>query len=196
MVDVAARVAAGQAAAGAISATAASLSVRVTKNMIATRFLWTAAAALATGVTVGVTVILAAAQQTGGKRLEPAAAVKVTKKDGAATRAGGGTTRVPIAGRVVGPDGKPVSGAVIYVRHSHHSDPVQEGREVERVGETGPEGRFQFDLDPTRSDVAWPSRDGPAWHNVMIAATAPNCGCAWISAGDAARGGAEAAPVG
>ena len=61
---------------------------------------------------------------------------------------------VPIVGRVVDSNGQPVAAATIYVRHSHWGEPGQEGRSVEPVATTGPEGRFRFDLNPAKSDAS------------------------------------------
>ena len=122
-------------------------------------------------------------------RARPTAASPV--KHAATPKAEGASNRVPISGRVVGPDGKPVAGAAIFIRNSRYSDLGQEASQVERVASAGPDGRFQFDLDPAKSDVQWPLRDSPAWHNVLIAAVAPGRGFAWVFAGDAARAGAE-----
>ena len=62
-------------------------------------------------------------------------------------------------------------------------------RATEQPTSSGPDGRFLIDLDPSRSDG--PVGDGPPWHAAMIAAVAPGYGPAWITAGEAARKGAE-----
>lgn len=101
--------------------------------------------------------------------------------------------RIDVGGRVLDPDGKPVPGATIYFRESRSYRVGEEAGLVQRVASTGPDGRFRFDLDPARNDVALfagdsEPGDGPAWHTTLIAATAPHHGPAWLTAGQNKRG--------
>ena len=194
MVEAATRVTAGQAAAGTVSAAAVAFSERLARSLFMTKAIWTAAALLVAGGAAGVALSLGAARKDDGRRaaLRPAGAVSRTNATAAkAPEAADDAKPVPISRRVLGPDGKPMPGAGIYIRNSHFTDLGQEGRAVERVAESGPDGRFRFDLDPSKSNVSWPPADGPAWHSALIAAFIPGHGADWVSAGDAARAGAE-----
>jgi RNA polymerase sigma factor (sigma-70 family) len=75
---------------------------------------------------------------------------------------------VTFSGRVLGPDGKPVAGAKLYLTHSggylNHSVPSPER------GKTGADGRFQFAVPK--------SKFGDQWS--VLAASAPNHGPGWV----------------
>ncbi|MFI5454408.1 MAG: sigma factor-like helix-turn-helix DNA-binding protein [Isosphaerales bacterium] len=97
----------------------------------------------------------------------------------------------PVAGRVLDPDGKPVAGAEIFIRHYTESgwdpaDPAPKGQKG-RVAVSDAEGRFHFELDKASSD--WPNGDEPAWHKAQIAAAAPVFARVWVEAGSLVRGG-------
>ena len=112
-------------------------------------------------------------------------AVSQQKPESAET---GGTAGV--RGRVLDPDGKPVSGAGIYVRHHSEAqwtmiDPMAP-RQKGHVTATDAEGRFHFEIDKASSEDS--SDGGPGWHKAQIAATAPGFAAAWVEAGDLASG--------
>jgi protocatechuate 3,4-dioxygenase beta subunit len=99
----------------------------------------------------------------------------------------------PVRGRVVDPDGRPVSHAEIYVLHysfdaltAATGNTVPESRS-DRVAAADADGRFRFDLDKSASD--FPYRDFPVWHGAQIAAEAPGYGPAWVGAGSLLKGG-------
>ncbi len=93
---------------------------------------------------------------------------------------------VPISGTVVDQDGKPLSGAKLFVNHSHVYDRVTEGPPIELLALSAADGRFRFELDPKKSDS--PRGEVPAWHDALIAAVAPDYGPAWVTAKEAVRG--------
>jgi RNA polymerase sigma factor (sigma-70 family) len=98
---------------------------------------------------------------------------------------------VPVRGRVLDPDGKPVAGAEIYVRHYAEKlwrpvDPMA-ARQKGRVAVADADGRFLFELDKGASDV--PYDGGPRWRKAQIAAAAPGFAPAWVEAGDVVKRG-------
>ncbi len=101
------------------------------------------------------------------------------------------TGTVPVRGRVLDPDGKPVAGAEVYVRHYAEIawlpiDPMA-ARQKGRVAAADADGRFQFELDKGSSDR--PYDGGPGWRKAEIAAAAPGFAPAWVEAGDAVKRG-------
>jgi RNA polymerase sigma factor (sigma-70 family) len=188
-VTAAARLAAGQAAAGAISATAIALSRRVSRTMFLINAKLAGGLLLAVVVAAGSAATLIAGSKDERNGIATGAVAEVSQEKSAVPKARDESRPVPIGGLVVDSAGRPLAAATIYVRHSHWDEAGQEGRAVEPVATTGPDGRFRFDLDIAKSDVS--VGDGPAWQGAMVAAVAGGHGPAWITAGDAARGNAE-----
>jgi RNA polymerase sigma factor (sigma-70 family) len=81
---------------------------------------------------------------------------------------------LPYGGRVLGPDGKPVRGAKLYltVASGYHKRP----RPSPEYGTTGPDGRFTFSVPKAKFAERW----------TVVAATAPGYGAGWVQvkAGD------------
>jgi RNA polymerase sigma factor (sigma-70 family) len=86
------------------------------------------------------------------------------------------TGKVPIRGRVLAPDGKPVPGASIHLGQS------QFGWNIEPVARADAEGRFRFELDPEkergRQAEMIPRRDWTL-EKAELTAVAPGYGAAW-----------------
>ena len=178
--------------AGVVSAAAGSLTREVVKIMLVQKFKWASAIVLAVGAGGIVAVTFALDSTDEPRRRDPSPRVIASKtepKREFTKTAEADRKPVPIAGRVLDPDGKPLPSAKIYVRHNHWFDPGEASRAVEQPAMSGPDGRFLINLDPYKSDA--PASDGPSWHEAMIAAVAPGYGPAWIRAGEAAQSGAE-----
>ena len=105
----------------------------------------------------------------------------------------------PVRGRVLDPDGKPVAGAGVYVRHYaevrwSEIDPMA-ARQKGRVASTDADGRFHFELDKGASDGSYYS-GVTGWHKAQIAVAAPGFAPAWVEAGDAGQAGRDGAAAG
>jgi RNA polymerase sigma factor (sigma-70 family) len=178
--------------AGAVSAAAGSLTHEVLRMMLFQKLKWASAIVLAVGAGGIVAATFAVDSTDEPRRRDPsprAIASKPEPKREFTKTADEEKKRVPIAGRVLDADGKPLPAAQIYVRNSHWFDHGEESRAVEQPAVAGPDGRFFINLDPSKSDA--PIGEGPPWHAAMIAAVAPGYGPAWITAGEAAQRGAD-----
>jgi RNA polymerase sigma factor (sigma-70 family) len=96
-----------------------------------------------------------------------------------------------VRGHVLDPDGKPVAGAGVYVRHDAEMqwlpiDPTA-ARQKGRVAVTDADGQFHFEIDKGSSEVS--SEGGPGWHKAQIVAAARRFGPAWVEAGDLVKAG-------
>ena len=179
-------------AVGTISAAAQSLSREVLKTMFMHKLAISWAALMGAGL-----LTWAAASALVPRGEEKAATAPVAPRADPGPRPAAEaapleeTGTFPVRGRVLDPDGKPVAGAGVYVRHHaeiqwNEIDPMA-ARQKGRVAVTDADGRFQFELDKAASEAA--SEGGPGWHQAQIAAAAPGFAPAWIEAGDLVKGG-------
>ncbi len=160
-VKAALAIAAGQtAAAGAVSASAFVLSERMVRSMAMTKLKLTAAAMLCAGGAACVgAALVAAGPQNGATRKDPAPAAPraaaARAAPGAVPSADEKIRPVPVAGRVVDPDGRPVAGAKLYVTEEPEPDRVSPSPMLRAT--TDAAGRFSFEV--TESEL------GPSWQS-------------------------------
>ncbi len=93
--------------------------------------------------------------------------------------------KVPIRGRVIAPDGKPVRDASIYLGLSGS------GWRIIPVAHTDAEGRFRFDLDTEAERREYLSRSGWSLKNAALTAEAPGYGAGWARAWNPVAGDVE-----
>jgi protocatechuate 3,4-dioxygenase beta subunit len=176
-------------AAGAVSAAAQSLTDEVLKTMFVQKLAMASAVLLGAGLMAWAAAAVLTTQGDGPPKAATAPvdqrAAPIRRPDAQADLLDE-TGTLPIRGRVLDPDGRPVAGAAIHVWRQysedawHSTDPVTHGQRG-RVAMSVPDGRFQFELDTSPSD--FPYSDDPVWHQAKIAAIAPGYGPAWIAAG-------------
>jgi RNA polymerase sigma factor (sigma-70 family) len=184
-------------AAGTVSAAATQLAEEVFKVMFLQKLAWASATLLAGGLIAwGASAALVAPAQ------EPPKAI-VKGADSSIDRNTAPTAREPkpgpidtagtfsVRGRVLDPDGRPIAGAGVYVRHHAEIqwvpvDPMA-ARQKGRVATTDEQGRFHFELAKAGGEL--PSSGDGAWQQAQIAAAAPGFALAWIEAGDLLKGG-------
>ncbi|MGP0066676.1 MAG: sigma-70 family RNA polymerase sigma factor [Isosphaeraceae bacterium] len=167
----------GAAAAGAVSA-AVALSDQILRRMLMIKLIQ-ATVLLTTVASAGLLAWTSIGAGDESKR--PAGAVKVAAKakprpaddpDPKSEMPG----KVPIRGRVIAPDGKPVPDASIYLGQSQYS------WNINPMARTDAEGRFRFELDPEkerrdRAEII-PRRDWTL-EKAELTAVAPGYGAAW-----------------
>ena len=172
-------------AAVAASATALTLTRGVLRTMLIQKLTLASATLLTSSLLAwgGLSAALPSNGQVAEKQ-GPAETAVPQLRLGAADAAG----TLPVVGRVLDPDGRPVAGAELYVHHRSQSDMDQPDLRARRgaVTTSGADGRFRFGLDKAASD--WPG-EGDAWRDAKIAAVAPGHGAAWVDAGTVAGEG-------
>jgi RNA polymerase sigma factor (sigma-70 family) len=183
---------------GVVSAAAQQLAREVFKVMLLRKFTWASATLLAAGlIGWGASAAWVSLGQGApkGATAPSAPAVRPTAdpavpqpKPSSADMAG----TFPARGRVLDPDGKPVAGAGVYVRHYAENrgsviDPMA-ARQKGRVAVTDADGRFHFEIDKGASDGSYYS-GVTGWHKAQIAVAAPGFAPAWVEAGDLVKRG-------
>ncbi|HZW33872.1 MAG TPA: sigma-70 family RNA polymerase sigma factor [Isosphaeraceae bacterium] len=187
--------------AGVVSAAAESLSHEVLKTMMLQKLTLASAALVAAGwmAWAASAALVSLGQEAPKEATAPSAPAVRPTADPAApqprpTSAEAAGT-FPVRGRVLDPDGKPVAGAGVYVRHYAEIrwgvlDPMA-ARQKGRVATTDADGRFHFDLDKGASDGSYDS-SVTGWHKAQIAVAAPGFAPAWVEAGDLLKRGEPA----
>jgi len=182
---------------GVVSAAAKQLAQEVSKVMLLQKLTLASATLLAAGlIGWGASAALVSPGQEApqGVTAPPATAIRRTANNAVPqpNPASADTTGTfVVRGRVLDPDGKPVAGAEIYVRHFAEIqwlsiDPMAV-RQKGRVAVADGDGRFHFDIDKTLGDG--PFDGSPRWLKAQIAAAAPRFAPAWIEAGDVVKKG-------
>jgi RNA polymerase sigma factor (sigma-70 family) len=176
-----------------VSAAARQLARKVFRVMVLRAITTTSATLLAAGLIAwGASTALVSPGQDAPKRAivpsSTAARVVPPPKPEIADASG----RFPARGRVLDPDGKPVAGAGVYVRHYaevlwNENDPMA-ARQKGLVGSTDADGRFRFDFDKGASDVSYYNNQ-TGWHKAQVAVAAPGFAPAWVEAGEIIKGG-------
>jgi RNA polymerase sigma factor (sigma-70 family) len=162
-------VAAGEPAAGAIPTHVAALAAGVTRAMFPRNVKLATAVLLAVGlVATGAGVLarqaLAAEERSAEGPPSDAGAPKAPAAKPAADELGA----ISYSGRVLGPDGRPVGGAKLYLTLSWSY--LKRPAPAALQATTGPDGRFQFTVPRARYGQSMTS----------VVATAPGCGPAWV----------------
>jgi RNA polymerase sigma factor (sigma-70 family) len=185
------------AATGTVSAAVQSLTHEVLKAMFLQKLTFASAALVCAGLLAWAAsaALVPRGDEAGKETVEAAPATRQS-----APAAGPGAAAesdpldaigtFPVRGRVLDPDGKPVAGAEILVRHFTEfgwtpDDPAPRGQKG-RVAVSDADGRFRFDLDKASSD--WPTDDEPAWYRAQIAAVAPGLALTWVEARSLLKG--------
>jgi RNA polymerase sigma factor (sigma-70 family) len=154
------------ASSGTTSARATVLADRMTRTVVATRLKVAAAAVLVAGL---VSAAGLSQRVTAGDEppKQPAAAKPQGVADAQPAPADNKDT-LAYSGRVLGPDGKPVAGAKLYLTHPGGYD--RKASPTPESATTGADGRFEFTVSRHKFD---------GWSTV-VAATAANYGVAWV----------------
>jgi RNA polymerase sigma factor (sigma-70 family) len=165
--------AARETAAGTIPPHLVALADGATGALIAGKLRVATAVLLAVGVVAAAGALarqgLVAREEPGGQK-SPAAG-KATEPAGAKEAQGEKGDGVEVSGRVVDPDGRPVTGArLVFLYASAEKVP-------EKVWATSAaDGRFHFPVGKALEDADWP---GDPWDNTYVVAAAKGHGFAW-----------------
>ena len=188
-VKAAMAIAAGQtAAAGAVSASAVVLSERMIRSMTMTKLKLTAAAMLCAGgaACVGAALVAAVPQQAAMREDSASSAAGAPAAKVAAGTLGQvdeKTRPVPIAGRVLDPDGRPVAGARLYVTEEPQPDHLTPPAVVRAT--TDAAGRFSFVIP--QSELGPPLRPDAELDHPRVVALADGFGPGFGLEPDASR---------
>ena len=181
--------------AGVVSAAATQLAQEVFKVMLLQKLKLTSGTLLAAGLIAwGASAALVSIGQEAPKRgttaraapaAQPAAEAAVLQPKPAVA------DTFPVNGTVLDPDGEPVAGAKVYVRHHfENGKPPQlpmAAWENGIVARTDEAGRFHFNLGKAPGELT--SEGEPSWHQSKVVAAAPGFAPAWVEAGALIKGG-------
>ncbi len=180
-------------AAGAASTAARSLTQEVLKTMSVRKLTMASATLLGAGVMAWAASAALAPRDNQPSKPAPAAARRTAPapRPEADAEPPDAVGTFPARGRVLDPDGQPVAGAGVYVRH--HAEigwgvlDSMAARQKGRVASTDADGRFHFDLDKGASDVSFYGEIG--WHKAQVAVAAPGFAPAWVEVGEMVKRG-------
>jgi RNA polymerase sigma factor (sigma-70 family) len=168
--------AAGEPAAGAIPAHVAALAAGVTRAMSTGKLKVATAVLLAVGLVAAGAGALAHRAMAGGGRPAESPPSTAEGPKPAAAKPAGEMGDIAFAGRVLGPDGRPVAGAKLYLTLAWSYIKRPAPSPVHAT--TGEDGRFQFTVPKAKYGE----------YATAVVATAPGCGPAWVEVNaDAAK---------
>jgi RNA polymerase sigma factor (sigma-70 family) len=186
-VEAAACIAAGHAGTAIVGAKVVALAEGVRKTMLLTNLKTAAALGLAAAVfaasvsSMGLPVLAANGQPRDTLRTHSSPSAP---REGRITRSVSATderdqsaeeTKLAVGGRVLDPDGKPVSGAKLYLGYSGPKDITYPVRAT-----SGDDGRFRFTVEKSELDKVNISH-----RTVQVMAVADGHGCDWAAVGSA-----------
>jgi RNA polymerase sigma factor (sigma-70 family) len=180
------------AGAGAVSVAAQSLTHEVLKMMFVQRLTLAAAAMLGAGLMAWAASAALISRGDEPPRTPAATARRAAPQPSVEADPRDAVGSFPVRGQVLDPDGKPVAGAGVYVRHNAEprwgeNDPMA-ARQKGRVAVTDAVGEFHFELDKRASDGSYYS-SVTGWHKAQIAVAEPGFAPAWVEAGDMVKRG-------
>ena len=148
------------ASARAVSASAVVLSERMVRSMAMTKLKLIAALLVGAGgaACVGAALVVAGPQNGAMRKGQAPAATRTAatrEATGAVAQPDDHSRHVPVAGRVVDPDGQPVAGAKLYVTEEPAPDRVSPPPSVRAT--TDADGRFSFEVPQGELERSWPS---------------------------------------
>jgi RNA polymerase sigma factor (sigma-70 family) len=180
-------------ASGIVPATTTALVKQAMRTMVLTKLKAAAAAVIAIGLLTWVAAGIAAVGPVGvtgreagnslieGRTPSDQGAAQPARGD-QANAAGNQQQSVTFQGQVLGPDGKPASGAVIYTFMARRGEIP---KAVSRA-KGGDDGKFQFDLNKAEFDAVI---DIAPLATVMVVAAAPGTGPDWVAVRTPPEGG-------